>query len=90
LAGSEAKALAVGIAEVQRHYPMPIDPGFIAIGALATVAVKIYGGKMKLISARKRREKAEAQTGHIVPGNAAEPGMAQAEPWLDFGSPAVN
>ena len=53
----EAKTLAHGISEVNRHYPMPVSPGHVAIGALITAAVSIYRPKLREVSERKARER---------------------------------
>ena len=69
---AEGKALAAGVAEVARHYPMPIDPGMVAIGTLAVTAFTIYRGKLAAVNARKKgakpasSETVTANTGHVI------------------------
>jgi hypothetical protein len=57
LTPEEAKSLAVGIAEVNRHYPLPVmKPEHVAIGSLAVTAFVVYRGKFVAVAKRKARE----------------------------------
>lgn len=92
LTQGEAEALSRGIAEVNRHYPMPVNPGYVAIGALATCAFGIYRGKLVAIGQRKAREKAQAGNGEAVsemPGLMTAP-VNEPSPWFNLGGSVPN
>lgn len=62
LTNDEAHALAVGIADVQKHYDFGVlDPKYVALAMLGVTVVKVYGGKMLSIAQRKNREKQLAE-----------------------------
>lgn len=92
LSESEAAALSRGIAEVNRHYPMPVNPGYIAIGALCTCAFGIYRSKLVAIAQRKAREKRAVETGgenSPVPGLMTAP-VNEPAPWFNLGNASPN
>lgn len=55
----EANMMATAIAEVNRHYPVAVDPGHVAIAQLVGVSVLVYGPRAKMIVDRKRKEREE-------------------------------
>lgn len=52
----EAKMLAEAVAEVQRHYPMVIDPRVMAWVNLVSAAGMVYGPRVYMIRKRKIAE----------------------------------
>lgn len=92
LSEAEASALSRGIAEVNRHYPMPVNPGYVAIGALCTCAFGIYRGKLVAIAQRKAREKQAGETNGDVspmPGLMTAP-VNEPAPWFNLGNAPPN
>lgn len=53
---SDAKSLAIAIAEVSKHYPMTIDPKTMAWVNLVSAAGMIYGPRFYFINQRKKEE----------------------------------
>lgn len=50
----EAHMLAESMAEVQKHYDIPmIDPKYAALGTMAATLYKVYSGKIIAIQQRK-------------------------------------
>jgi hypothetical protein len=95
LSVSEAETLARGIAEVNRHYPVPINPGYVAIGTLCAAAFAIYRGKFVAIARRKAVEKramannGEAETGASA-GFVVSPLVQPiAAPWFNLGGETI-
>ena len=85
LTDDEAKALAKGIIEVNKHYPIPnMTPGYVAIGALASTAFMIYKKRVPALMKRKPPvQAAPVAPGTHVPANVPPAPVA---PWVDFTS----
>ena len=54
LSEDEQKTLAKAVAEVNKHYPLPVvSDKQMAIAMLVITCISIYGGKLRQIKARK-------------------------------------
>ena len=95
LGKDEADRLARAVAEVNKHYPVPmIDPKYVAIGALAVTAFSIYAPRAVAYTSRRKSGRAfsradEAAARHVEP-SVPEPGLvmpeAAAQSWFDAGN----
>jgi len=53
----EAAALAGALVEVEKHYPVSVDPKYVAIGQLVMVAAGVYAPKVFTYKSRLRAER---------------------------------
>ena len=69
LTDSEARTLAIAVAQVNAHYSLPgVSPGQAALLGLGYALVTVYGSKARAISKRKRAARSDAGgNGHGLP-----------------------
>lgn len=68
LSDEESKALAERIAEVNRHYPMPvINPAHASLIALATTAAGLYIPRIIASVSKGKKKKAEEKQARTAP-----------------------
>lgn len=85
LTDDERKAYGVAMAEVQKHFPVPVlDPKWVALGALASVAFTINAGKLAAIQDRKKREARGERVPVSQNTSAVHPTAAEAPSWFDL------
>lgn len=54
LSPEEANSIATAVVEVQKHYPLDIDPKMVAWGQLAMALAMVYGPKAYNIYSKKK------------------------------------